>query len=193
LLRDNKSGQAWSRHVRGFIWAIEITYNADDDTWHPHIHILFDGTYWPWPALKDAWQARCRRQGLVGDVRIGLVDNHGRPIESPQDKRAAAMEISKYALKPLSDEYLIPDRIAELLDSLHRRHTHGSGGSLKLPRDPETPADWHYMGPLSNYDDPLNDGPGRRFEIEGIMAYVDDHLYVKLSLLRWSKMVYDHT
>ncbi|GAJ14865.1 unnamed protein product, partial [marine sediment metagenome] len=47
LLRHNKSGEAWSRHVRGYIWGFEITYNAKADTWHPHYHVLYDGRYWP--------------------------------------------------------------------------------------------------------------------------------------------------
>ncbi|GAI88857.1 unnamed protein product, partial [marine sediment metagenome] len=139
FLRHNKSGEAWSRHVRGYLWAIEVTHNLKADTWHPHIHVLYDGSYWPRAALKDAWQSRCGRQGLAGDVRIGLAHNRGRPIESTQDKMAAVIEVCKYVVKPLSEGSFIPDRIAELLDALHRRRTHGSAGSLALPRDPETP------------------------------------------------------
>ncbi|GAI91133.1 unnamed protein product, partial [marine sediment metagenome] len=136
--RRHQSGEAWARHVRGYLWAIEVTYNRKADTWHPHIHILYDGTYWPQAALNDAWQSRCRRQDLKGFADIRQAHNRGRRIESTQDKMAAVMEVSKYVVKPLSEGFLDPNRIAELLDALHRRQTHGSAGSLAVPLKPKS-------------------------------------------------------
>ncbi|GAI62747.1 unnamed protein product, partial [marine sediment metagenome] len=193
FLRHNKSGEAWARHVRGSLWAFEVTHNVRADTWHPHYHVLFDGLYWPRAALLDAWQARCRRQGLVGSVYIGRAHNRGRPIESVKDKLAAVIEVTKYTVKPLSEGSFKPNRIAELLDALYRRRTHGSAGSLALLRDPETPVAWKWIAPLSRFDNALADEPGRRYIIDGIMASLEDKPLLKLSLLRSSQMVHDHT
>jgi hypothetical protein len=37
--------------LRGGIYSIEVTYNRTDQTWHPHLHILFDS---PWPIRGTA-------------------------------------------------------------------------------------------------------------------------------------------
>lgn len=45
----------WKRKVKGCIVALEVTYNAEEATWHPHLNVLMEGEYFPFEELKQAW------------------------------------------------------------------------------------------------------------------------------------------
>lgn len=44
------------KDVRGAVACLEVTYNARDRTWHPHLHILVDSEYISWDWLRLAWE-----------------------------------------------------------------------------------------------------------------------------------------
>lgn len=41
----------------GGVYALEVTWNADAGTWHPHVHALIDAPYLLRAELRDAWRA----------------------------------------------------------------------------------------------------------------------------------------
>lgn len=118
----------WRKHVAGGVWALEITYNAERNEWHPHIHIICDGCYFPHAELKAAWSE------IIGSESI--VD-----IRKCDDARDAARYISSYVGK-LADLANVPHpRIAEYATALHRRRLAGTFGrshAVTLQRKDDT-------------------------------------------------------
>lgn len=106
----------WRRYVAGGVWAIEVTYNPQTGQWHPHLHIIMDGHFFPHAELKQAWL------DATGDSSV--VD-----LRAVSDARDAARYIATYVGK-LADLREIPaDRIAEYARALHRRRLSGTFGT----------------------------------------------------------------
>ena len=126
----------FSRSVSGWFRAIEITYNQESDTYHPHIHIVlavkpgyFCGKYY---ITQKEWVAMWRSALKVDyDPIVDICK------EYKKDKSLNLIsEASKYATK--DSEYLISDnqdltnKIVDILDkSLHRVRLIAYGGILK--------------------------------------------------------------
>jgi len=45
----------WREKVRGGAYILEITHNPKKNSWHPHIHILWDGLYFDQRLLSALW------------------------------------------------------------------------------------------------------------------------------------------
>jgi hypothetical protein len=43
------------KQVRGCVVSVEVTYNRESETWHPHLNVLFDGPYIPQRDFLAAW------------------------------------------------------------------------------------------------------------------------------------------
>lgn len=79
--------------VRGAIAALEITFNPQSQTWHPHLHIVVDSKFIPWGDLHAVW----------GSVTAGL----GTALYIQKCERGWEHELIKYVTKPgdlLGDE-----------------------------------------------------------------------------------------
>lgn len=84
--RELRRSKAWREHVTGGITVTEITYNPRTDQWHPHLHVVCDGAYWPQGDLSTLWYA------ITGDSKV--VD-----IRACHDKRQVARYVAKYLSK----------------------------------------------------------------------------------------------
>ena len=73
--------------IRGGVYSIEITRDVETELWHPHLHVLYDGDYFPQKLLSSLW-----RQHMRGGIITW--------ITKVDDNNAAAWEISKYVNKP---------------------------------------------------------------------------------------------
>ena len=89
------SRRMWKRNIVGFIRGLEITYNSQEDTFHPHIHILaiasenyFKEDYIDVHTLRQWWTESAR---LDYYVQVDI-----RKIKTT-DKAVA--EVVKYAVK----------------------------------------------------------------------------------------------
>lgn len=51
----------WGHYVKGGVYTIEVTWNDETGQWHPHLHAIVDGIYWPQHDLLNLWE------GFVGD------------------------------------------------------------------------------------------------------------------------------
>lgn len=107
--------KAWSRMTRrvqfkkaiwGWFKAIEVTYNGDTDTYHPHAHILlavpnkyFKGKYYiSHERWLELWQ-ECMKNPDITQVDIRAIKPNPKKKDS-DDLSAAAAEVGKYATKP---------------------------------------------------------------------------------------------
>lgn len=97
-----QSCKSWRKRVMGAIRSLEVTYNANKDTYHPHIHyILAVGTdyYTNAELYMETWQWREmweRSMRLDYEAQINL-----KPIKKWDNKliSGAVAEVSKYAVK----------------------------------------------------------------------------------------------
>lgn len=85
----------WKRCFRGFIRGLEITYNYEQGTFHPHVHILvscsaeyFKQEYMDIHTLRQWWTESARLDYFV------QVD-----VRKVKDKDNAIAEVVKYAVK----------------------------------------------------------------------------------------------
>jgi len=156
LKKSTSNWSPWSAHIAGYIWSLEITINHRAQSWHPHIHLIVDGSFLPLEKLQLAWQ---RALGPVpGRAIIGecYIYANGRKIplsEAPQseirrhpdtndpilhDLRAENLlnviaETTKYILGPFETRLTRVSEIRELMAALHNKRLKGSGGTLLIP------------------------------------------------------------
>lgn len=133
-LTAKRTNPQFNAIMAGWFRALEITYNAKDRTWHPHIHavLLMPPEYFTDPALyRDhaAWVAEWRK-ALRADydpvVDIRTIKN---------DRAKAVAEVSKYAVKPgewISDDECVTDANVELLATVLRGRRLVAFGGLMM-------------------------------------------------------------
>lgn len=95
----------FKRAIWGWFKAIEVTYNGDNDTYHPHAHILlavpnsyFKGVHY---INRDRWLVlwqECMKNPLITQVDVRAIKPNRR--QGGDDLSAAAAEVGKYATKP---------------------------------------------------------------------------------------------
>lgn len=122
-----RGSKAWTQHIQGGAYVIEVTYNHASHQWHPHIHALVDGRYWPQSAIADHWQR------ITGDSRI--VD-----IRMIYDASHGARYIAGYAAKSSNTTNIPDDLIPEWAHQVHGLRmiqTFGSLHGVRLHPDDE--------------------------------------------------------
>jgi hypothetical protein len=63
--------RANKKHLRGGFYSIEATYNREDKTWHPHLHVLFDASHaYQGMGICNSCKSKGRRGH--GQQRVGL-------------------------------------------------------------------------------------------------------------------------
>ena len=145
--------KTWLRHVRGGIYTIEITYNASTKQWHPHLHALVDGAYFPHATLVAAW-------------REATTDSDVVDIRAIYGAKSAARYVAKYATKPAEIALWPRTRIAEWARAIHGSRLIAAFGALHGvnldPADPnESPDEVQRIAPLIRLDHELRYGtPG---------------------------------
>jgi plasmid rolling circle replication initiator protein Rep len=108
----------FSTYFTGTFRAVEVTYNAKTDTYHPHMHVLAavkpdyfkksNAKYMSHEKLVKIWRDKCK---IDYDPAVRI-----QPVKGAKHKSVA--EIAKYTVKP-SD---IPDEdVLEILDEALRR------------------------------------------------------------------------
>ena len=92
-LRNRK---LWKDHVKGGVAVLEVKLSKSG-FWHPHLHIMVEGSYLPREDLSAAWHE------ITGDsyiVDIRKVD------DAEDDARELARYVTKYICKPAGLELL---------------------------------------------------------------------------------------
>jgi hypothetical protein len=120
----------WKRKVKGCIVALEVTYNREEDTWHPHLNVLFEGEYFPQQELRQLWIEATQHRGEI--VWISAVN------------QGTTQEMIKYVTK-LSDLVGNAPALDRLLTAVHKKRfvrTYGSFYGLSVA-DEDNPAQSH--------------------------------------------------
>lgn len=126
----------WPAHVDGGAAFLEVTKGATGDHWHPHLHLILQGTFLPQALLRDNWLA------ITGDSHI--VD-----IRTADDHRQVARYVTSYVTKPAAAAiYRNPADLREAIYAMRGRKLlipFGTWRSYKLLAHP-TSEDWTYYG-----------------------------------------------
>lgn len=127
--RDLRRTVLWKKHVKGGVFTLEVTFNADRSRWHPHLHILVDGDFFPQPLLRSAWEQ------ITGDSFI--VD-----VRAVYNRDNAANYIASYVAKPIDAHGWTDETICTFLHECKGRRFIGTFGkchTTKISGDDDTP------------------------------------------------------
>lgn len=80
----------WTRHVTGCVAVLEVTWNEQEQTWHPHLNVMWEGQYIPQAALLKAWASCSRGRSLTASGKAA-----GVRVEAVRD----LAELFKYVTK----------------------------------------------------------------------------------------------
>lgn len=118
----------WKERVRGGVAFLEITYNPDRRSWHPHLHAILEGGYIDLQLLIREWLS------CTGD-------SHNVKINRIRSRTETILYVTKYATKPLPSVVIHqPDALDEAIRMLHARRTVlclGTWRHWKLLSNPE--------------------------------------------------------
>jgi plasmid rolling circle replication initiator protein Rep len=124
-----------SSRVKGWFRELEITYNRDEDTHHPHIHavIFVEKSYFRSREYlcQKCWVSLWRRALRIDYDPIVDV----RRIRNSKNRRKSVLELVKYTLKDtefVTDDDALTDKLVDVYSkSLKGRRLYAYGGVLK--------------------------------------------------------------
>jgi hypothetical protein len=107
----------WKSKCEGGVYSLEVTRGRSGDRWHPHLHILVDGSFIPQRELSDAW-LKATGDSCIVDVR------------AVRSRRQIARYVSKYVAK--GDEFAswTLEQIAEYAQAMCGQRVIQTFGSL---------------------------------------------------------------
>lgn len=118
----------WRDRVDGGVAMYEVTYNADANGWHPHLHCILAGRYLDAVLLRRSWLA------ITGD-------STGVDISLIRSKPKAIFYVCKYSTKAMpSNIFRDPLVLTEALEVLSNRRLllcFGTWRRFRLLLDPE--------------------------------------------------------
>lgn len=135
--RKLRSKKEFSKAVTGGVWFFQIKKSKTDGCWHPHIHAVVTGDFFPRRRLSKIW-LKITNGSMVTEIRA---------IKDPQ---GAANEVARYATSPGDLSVLAPDDGLEMVDALHGRRicgTWGTGRGISLrPKSTIIKEEWENIG-----------------------------------------------
>lgn len=130
--------KVWTSSQLGGIAFVEIKRRAESHTWHPHLHILTEGSYVPKSSLSGAW-LEITGDSMIVDIKL---------CRSGDD---AARYVAKYATKGVHGGVENdPEMLDEAVEALKGRRLFACFGSWSLPADDADlyPGEWRTVGTL---------------------------------------------
>jgi hypothetical protein len=125
--KELRRNQCWKQHVHGGVYAFEVTRNQHKGSWHPHLHLVIDGDYFPHKMVKEAWLR------VTGDSSIVH-------IEKVYSAYQQARYLAQYVAAPADVEKWQAEDLVEYAEALHGRrllHTFGTLHNRKCDSDEE--------------------------------------------------------
>lgn len=129
----------WKRRVSAGVWFLEVKWSKRTQQWHPHLHMLVQGSYLKHSELKQLWYKVTGTSYVVW-------------IEYVRSEEHIARYVSKYTAKGLGVTYDTPDRcIDQLVVTMRGRRLCGAFGDWRhehLAEPPKDATDWQYVARL---------------------------------------------
>jgi len=168
--RELRRRVSWRTRVTGGVATVEVTRNASTGRWHPHLHVLITGSYYPQRDLADEWF------DVTGHSRV--VD-----IRAVHSRRHASRYVAKYAGKPADLANWPADAIAEYAAAMHRRRMVLTFGCLHGRRvdtddEPERRAVRSHRVPLERVEARARGGCSRARDVLAALA-AQSHTYAR--------------
>lgn len=101
-----RRSKIWRQYVVGGLYTIEVVWSPDSNAWHPHIHALVDGQFFPQRQLRDAWSTANGGSHIV-DIR------------QVRSRRNAVNYVAKYVTKAAETKGIPAHAIEEWAEALH--------------------------------------------------------------------------
>ena len=121
----------WTSRVTSGLYTIEVTRNIETGLWHPHLHVIVDGKYFPQALLAKLWS-----EVMDGGQHVWITK-----VDSTKN---AAWELAKYVGKPPAAKGWTPAAIVEFAMATARTRMMQTFGTLHgkaMPETEEDPAD----------------------------------------------------
>lgn len=123
-----KTRALFKRLITGGVWFFQLKFNQATEQWHPHIHCLVAGKYFPHGKLKQLWFK------ITGDSDIVDI----RPVK---DLEGCANDVARYATSPADIAAVNEEQALDIYYSTKHRRICGSWGSAKSITLKPEPAD----------------------------------------------------
>ncbi len=125
--KEVRRANTWKDRVKGGVYSLEVTYNPSSKSWHPHLHLIVEGEYFPQKELSQLWQH------ITGDSPIVY-------IQAVHDSEKMGRYISKYVTKPDEVASWPSEILWEYMKAIKGRrlfHTFGTMHNIKLKDEHE--------------------------------------------------------
>lgn len=137
FFRELRRRSDFKKAITGGVWFFQIKKSKTDGCWHPHIHAVVTGAFFPRRRLSRIWY----------EITCGSMVTEIRAVKDPQ---GAANEVARYATSPGDISVLSPDDGLEMVDALHGRRicgTWGTGRGISLRPSPTiVKEEWENIG-----------------------------------------------
>lgn len=139
-LKSMRRRKGWKSRVTRGVQAWQVTFNASTGRWHPHVHLVIDGLYYPQAEAREAWRDALNASTTLW--RLGPDDPLVVDIRLASGRRQVGAYIARYVAKPDGLDTWPPERIAEYAEAMHGvRALQPFGARVTKPLDPADPND----------------------------------------------------
>jgi hypothetical protein len=120
-----RRSKLWRKSVAGGVYVTEITINQTTGLWHPHLHIIYDGSYIPHTQLREAWHDVTKESQIVW-------------IEDVHSRHNAVNELCKYVGKPPRTVTWTEQRITDYATAVAGSRMVQTFGNVRRHEVPDT-------------------------------------------------------
>ena len=121
------------RNLLGYLRSVEVTHNENDNSYHPHIHVLMmmrpsyfkGGNYISQKEWGNLW-SQSLKVSYKPMIDIRTVKETGKGL------RGAVLETAKYPTKPIKLDIENKQVVDDLYNGLYRKRQLGYGGLFKI-------------------------------------------------------------
>jgi hypothetical protein len=140
---------AWRSKVVGGAAFLEVKIGERSGLWHPHLHVLIEGTYFDQRALSREWHSVTGDSSIVDIRAIDRAEDRARYVTKYVTKPADA---SVFAVQALLDEFMLAMKGRRLM------FTFGTWTKIKLQPDPDEAGEWTNVGGVDALMNRARDG-----------------------------------
>jgi len=159
--RKLRASKFWRSCVTGGVAVLEVHHTGRPNGWHPHLHVIVEGTFINRDTLAAKWHGITETSYVV----------HVRKISGSVH---VARYVSKYLSKPVASNVVAePKLLAEAIEAMKGRRyllSFSSWRNISLLATPDDGDDWVLVGPLLDFVDAARcgDPDARRIVAEAL-------------------------